>query len=259
MAETKVLTVENLSKEYRKGSIGYGTLRRDLQSWWAKIRKKDDPNSPLKNDKSDEGVFLAVDDVSFYLNRGEALGLIGKNGAGKSTLLKLLSRITAPTRGEIKYVGRIASMIEIGAGFHPELTGRENIYLNGAILGMSKAEIDSKVKDIIEFSECADFIDTPTKRYSSGMLIKLAFSVVAYLDAEILLMDEVLAVSDMAFKKKCFEKIRDIIALGERSVICVSHNMDVISSLCSRCLVLESGKIIFDGETEEAIKIYSEL
>ncbi len=260
MKENEMLTLEHVSKEYRTGRIGYGTLKRDLQSWWAKIRKKEDPNRKLTGGwYRKDGTFRALDDVSLSVERGETLGIIGRNGAGKSTLLKLLSRITEPTEGTISFRGRIASMLEVGTGFHPELTGRENIYLNGAILGMSKAEIDKKAADIIDFSECADFIDTPVKRYSSGMLVKLAFSVAAHLDGEILILDEVLAVGDMAFQRKSLEKMLGVARDEGRTVLCVSHNMDTVRSLCRRCIMLEEGRKIFDGDTEEAIALYQAL
>ena len=202
------IKIDHISKEYRLGAIGGGTLKGDLQSWIARIRGKEDPNSKI-GQRIDAKVgerFRALDDVSFEVKKGEAVGIIGHNGAGKSTLLKLLSRVTAPTKGMIAYNGRIASMLEVGTGFHPELTGQENVYMNGAILGMSKNEIAKKFDQIVEFAEMEQFIDTPVKRYSSGMYVKLAFSVAAHLDSEIMIMDEVLAVGDMAFQKKCLEK-----------------------------------------------------
>ena len=200
-----MIKFEHVSKEYRLGAIGGGTLRGDLQSWWARKRGKEDPNSKLDGRKDIKigDRFLALDDISFEVKKGEALGIIGHNGAGKSTLLKLLSRVTAPTAGKISYNGRVASMLEVGTGFHPELTGRENVYMNGAILGMTKAEIDAKFDQIVSFAEMEKFIDTPVKRYSSGMYVKLAFAVAAHLDSEILVMDEVLAVGDMKFQQKC--------------------------------------------------------
>ena len=203
-----MIKIDNVKKQYRLGTIGGGTLRGDLQSWWAKVRGKEDPNSKIgakvykKNEK-----FMALDGITLEVKKGERLGIIGHNGAGKSTLLKILSRVTAPTEGTVYLNGRISSMLEVGTGFHPELTGRENIYLNGSILGMTRAEVDSKIDKIIEFSECGQFIDTPVKRYSSGMYVKLAFSVAAHLDSEILVMDEVLAVGDMKFQKKCAEEL----------------------------------------------------
>lgn len=252
------IKIDNVSKEYRLGAIGGGTLKGDLQSLFARVRKKEDPNSKIGADsnmkKGDR--FLALDGISFEVKKGEAVGIIGHNGAGKSTLLKLLSRVTAPTKGTIGYNGRIASMLEVGTGFHPELTGRENVYMNGAILGMTKAEIDKKFDEIVEFAEMKQFIDTPVKRYSSGMYVKLAFSVAAHLDSEIMIMDEVLAVGDMAFQKKCLDKMRDAAKLEGRTVLYVSHNMNTIRTLCDRCVVLDKGKVIFEGNVEEAIQIY---
>lgn len=256
MPET-VIKIENLRKQYRLGTIGGGTLRADIQSWWARKRGKEDPNTVIGTETASVGeTFYALDGINLEVKRGEALGIIGANGAGKSTLLKLLSRVTAPTEGTIKINGRIASMLEVGTGFHPELTGRENIYMNGAILGMTKAEIDSKIEDIIDFSECRQFIDTPVKRYSSGMYVKLAFAVAAHLDAEIMIMDEVLAVGDVKFQQKCLGKMGDAAGHEGKTVLYVSHNMGTIRRLCNRCVVLEQGKIIYDGEVNEAIKIY---
>lgn len=258
MSETAI-KIEHISKEYRLGAIGGGTLRGDLQSWWAKVRGKEDPNVRLDDvGKSAKGNarFLALDDVSFDVKKGEALGIIGHNGAGKSTLLKLLSRVTAPSKGTIYYNGRIASMLEVGTGFHPELTGRENVYMNGAILGMTKAEISRKFDEIVSFAEMEKFIDTPVKRYSSGMYVKLAFAVAAHLDSEIMVMDEVLAVGDMKFQQKCLGKMGDAANSEGRTVIYVSHNMNTIRQLCSRCVVLDHGKLIYDGDVETAIGIY---
>ena len=252
-----VLKVDNVKKKYRLGVIGGGTLQGDLQSWWAKIRGKEDPNSKIGDDPTTKNsTFMALKGISFEVKKGERLGIIGGNGAGKSTTLKILSRVTAPTEGTVYINGRISSMLEVGTGFHPELTGRENIYLNGAILGMTKAEVDQKIEDIIEFSECRQFIDTPVKRYSSGMYVKLAFSVAAHLDSEILIMDEVLAVGDMKFQQKCLQKMREVADNEGRTVLYVSHNMNTIRQLCDRCIVLDKGKVIFDGEVEEAIEIY---
>ena len=202
---------------------------------------------------------MALDDVSFCLKAGDRVGIIGRNGAGKSTLLKLISRITAPTSGMIGLNGRVASMLQIGTGFHPELTGRENIYMNGAILGMRKKEIDAKLEDIIEFSECRQFIDTPVKRYSSGMYVKLAFAVVAHLDSEIMVMNEVLAVGDAAFQKKCLDKMNDVSRSQGRTILYVSHNMNTIRQLCKRCIVLDQGKLIYDGNVEEGIRQYMDV
>lgn len=254
------IKIEHVSKEYRLGTIGGGTLRGDLQSWWAKMRHKEDPNSLIGsgNNTYSGDRFLALDDVSFEVRKGEALGIIGHNGAGKSTLLKLLSRVTAPSSGKISYNGRIASMLEVGTGFHPELTGRENVYMNGAILGMTKAEIDKKFDQIVEFAEMEKFIDTPVKRYSSGMYVKLAFAVAAHLDSEIMVMDEVLAVGDMKFQQKCLGKMGDAANSEGRTVLYVSHNMNTIRQLCTRCIVLDHGRIVFDGEPEAAIGVYME-
>ena len=251
-----VIKIENLKKRYKLGSIGGGTLTADLQSWWARKTGKDDPNLKI-GEKRDSGTeFWALNGVNLEVKAGETLGIIGSNGAGKSTLLKILSRVTAPTEGEVKIKGRISSMLEVGTGFRGELTGRENIYLNGAILGMSRSEVDKKMEDIIEFSECRKFIDTPVKRYSSGMYVKLAFSVAAHLDSEILVMDEVLAVGDMKFQEKCLGKMGDVADKEGRTVLYVSHNMNTIQQLCSRCVVLDKGRIIYDGNVEEAIRIY---
>ena len=257
MAE-EILKIEHVSKKYRLGMIGGTTLRDELQRRRAKRRGLEDPTktigSKISGNIGDE--FLALDDVSFTVNQGERIGIIGHNGAGKSTLLKLISRITAPSTGYIEMNGRIASMLEVGTGFHPELSGRENIYMNGAILGMTKAEIDRKIEDIIDFSECRQFIDTPVKRYSSGMYVKLAFSVAAHLDAEIMIMDEVLAVGDMAFQRKCIGKMSQISKSEGRTILYVSHNMNTIRQLCTRCVVLDHGHLIFDGDVEKAISIY---
>lgn len=252
-----MIDIQNVKKEYRLGVIGGGTLKGDLQSWWARKRGKVDPNSIIGQEERLIGQkFMALNGVSLKVHRGEALGIIGGNGAGKSTLLKLLSRVTSPTEGKIILNGRIASMLEVGTGFHGELTGRENVYMNGAILGMTKAEIDSKMEDIIEFSEVRDFIDTPVKRYSSGMYVKLAFSVAAHLDSEIMIMDEVLAVGDMAFQKKCLDKMKSAVKETGKTVLYVSHNMNTIRQLCDRCIVLDKGRIIYEGDVEKAIGIY---
>lgn len=251
------IQMTGVKKQYRLGQIGGGTLQADLQSWWARVRGKEDPNTKIGQEQRLVGKrFMALNGIDLTIYKGEALGIIGANGAGKSTLLKLLSRVTAPTEGEIDIYGRITSMLEVGTGFNAEMTGRENVYMNGAILGMTKAEIDAKMDDIIEFSEVRDFIDTPVKRYSSGMYVKLAFSVAAHLDSEIMIMDEVLAVGDMAFQKKCLDKMREAANLDGRTVLYVSHNMNTIRQLCNRCIVLEQGKLIFDGDVEEAISLY---
>lgn len=258
--EELAIKIEHVSKQYRLGVIGGGTLKGDLQSWWARKRGRDDPNSIIGSKQPTKigERFLALDDINLEVKKGEALGIIGHNGAGKSTLLKLLSRVTAPTTGKISINGRISSMLEVGTGFHPELTGRENIYMNGAILGMTRTEIDKKLDQIIEFSEVEQFIDTPVKRYSSGMYVKLAFSVAAHLDNEIMVMDEVLAVGDMKFQQKCLGRMGNAADVEGRTVLYVSHNMNTIRQLCKRCIVLDHGRIVFDGPTEDAIAIYME-
>ena len=252
-----MLKIDNVSKRYRLGQIGGTTLRDELQRLGAKIRRKEDPTKKIGAKDYNKGEsFLALDGDSFEEKKGERVGIIGHNGAGKSTLLKLISRVTAPTGGTIGMNGRVASMLEVGTGFHGELTGRENIYMNGAILGMTKKEIDSKMEDIIDFSECRQFIDTPVKRYSSGMYVKLAFSVAAHLDSEIMIMDEVLAVGDMNFQQKCLKKMKSIAENDGRTILYVSHNMSTIRQLCNRCIVLSRGNVIFDGEVEQAIGYY---
>lgn len=251
------IKISGLKKQYRIGQIGGRTLQADLQSWWAKLRGREDPNTVIgQNQRLIGKSFMALNGIDLTVYKGEALGIIGSNGAGKSTMLKLLSRVTAPTEGEIDIYGRITSMLEVGTGFHREMTGRENVYMNGAILGMSRREIDEHMEEIIEFSEVWDFIDTPVKRYSSGMFVKLAFSVAAHLNSEIMIMDEVLAVGDMAFQKKCLDRMRQAANVEGRTVLYVSHNMNTIRRLCDRCIVLDQGKIIYDGDVEEAIRIY---
>lgn len=251
------IQINGVKKMYKLGQIGGGTLQADLQSWWARVRGKEDPNTKIGEDQRSNGeTFMALNGIDLTIYQGEAVGIIGRNGAGKSTLLKLLSQVTAPTEGDIDIYGRIASMLEVGTGFNGEMTGRENVYMNGAILGMTKAEIDAKMEDIIEFSEVREFIDTPVKRYSSGMYVKLAFSVAAHLDSEIMIMDEVLAVGDMAFQKKCLDKMREAADKEGRTVLYVSHNMNTIRQLCERCIVLEKGKVIFEGNVDEAIALY---
>lgn len=252
-----MLKVDNVYKKYKLGVIGGRTLAADLQSFWARICKKEDPNTKIGSKTYGKNeTFYALKDVSFELKKGETLGIIGGNGAGKSTLLKLLSSVTSPTEGTIYLNGRVASLLEVGTGFHRELTGRENIYLNGAILGMTKAEIDEKIEDIIEFSEVRQFIDTPVKRYSSGMYVKLAFSVAAHLDSEIIIMDEVLAVGDVRFQEKCIKKMKSLASEG-RTILYVSHNMNTVRQLCDRCIVLDKGEKIYEGETEGAINVYT--
>lgn len=252
-----MLKVENVSKIYRLGEIGGTTLRDELQRLSAKIRHKPDPTKKVGAKDYNKGEkFKALDNVSFEVKKGERIGIIGHNGAGKSTLLKLISRVTGPTSGNIYMNGRVASMLEVGTGFHPELTGRENVYMNGAILGMTKKEIDAKMEDIIEFSEVGQFIDTPVKRYSSGMYVKLAFSVAAHLNSEIMIMDEVLAVGDMAFQNKCINKMKSVSEEENRTILYVSHNMNTIRQLCDRVIVLNKGEVVFDGLVDEGINCY---
>lgn len=256
-----ILKATNISKQYRLGTVGTGTISHDLNRWWSRIRGKDDPFLKVgdTNDRSTKGesdYVWALQDINFEVKQGEVLGIIGKNGAGKSTLLKLLSRVTSPTTGEIKTKGRIASLLEVGTGFHPELTGRENIYLNGAILGMTKAEIKAKENEIIDFSGCERYIDTPVKRYSSGMTVRLAFAVAAHLEPDILVIDEVLAVGDAEFQKKAIGKMQDISQGEGRTVLFVSHNMAAVRNLCSRAMVLQNGTSVFEGDTNEAVDFY---
>lgn len=260
MRDKVMVKFQNVSKEYRLGTIGGTTLRAELQRTAAKIMHKDDPTKKIGSAAYKYGEkFLALSDICFEVLKGETVGVIGHNGAGKSTMLKLISRVTAPTNGEIGINGRIASMLEVGTGFHPELTGRENIYMNGAILGMTRKEIDRKIEEIIDFSECRQFIDTPVKRYSSGMYVKLAFSVSAHLDSEIMVMDEVLAVGDMKFQQKCLGRMGDAANQEGRTVLYVSHNMNTIRQLCSRCIVLDHGKMIFSGDVDQAIQLYMDV
>jgi lipopolysaccharide transport system ATP-binding protein len=259
-----ILKAENISKQYRLGTVGTGTLSHDLNRWWHQIRGKEDPYLKIgdTNDRSTKGTseyVWALQDINFEVERGEVVGIIGKNGAGKSTLLKILSKVTAPTTGSIKSRGRIASLLEVGTGFNPELTGKENIFLNGAILGMTKKEIASKLDEIVEFSGCERYIDTPVKRYSSGMTVRLAFAVAAFLEPEILVIDEVLAVGDAEFQKKAIGKMQDISREGGRTVLFVSHNMAAVKSLCTRGIVMENGKIKFDGGIDGALSKYLEI
>lgn len=252
-----MIKIVDLKKRYKLGQIGGTTLRDELQRKIAKARGKEDPTSKIGSKQYAQGeIFWALNGISFEVKKGERIGIIGHNGAGKSTLLKLISRITAPTEGAIGLNGRITSMLEVGTGFHGELTGRENIYMNGAILGMTKKEIDKKMEDIIEFSEVRQFIDTPVKRYSSGMYVKLAFSVAAHLDSEIMIMDEVLAVGDVAFQNKCIDKMNEVSRSEDRTILYVSHNMNTVRKLCDRVIVLDHGKVVFDGPTEAGIKVY---
>ncbi len=252
-----VISVQNVGKAYRLGLIGGGTLRGDLQRWWARVRRQPDPLLPIDERESGGAseVIWALRDVSFEVQQGEILGIIGGNGAGKSTILKVLSQITAPTCGQVNLKGRIASLLEVGTGFHPELTGRENIYLNGAILGMRRAEIRRKFDEIVAFAEVEKFIDTPVKRYSSGMYVRLAFAVAAHLEPEILLVDEVLAVGDAAFQKRCLGKMGDV-ARGGRTVLFVSHNMIAMQSLCNRVVWLDQGHVRQDGDARQVVGKY---
>lgn len=254
-----VIKVENLSKLYRLGVVGTGTLSHDLNRWWHQVRGKEDPYLKIgeENDRTAKGgdYSWALRDIDFEVKQGEVMGIIGKNGAGKSTLLKILSRVTQPTTGAVKVKGRIASLLEVGTGFHPELTGRENIFLNGAILGMTKAEIRSKFDEIVDFSGVERYIDTPVKRYSSGMYVRLAFAVAAHLEPEILIVDEVLAVGDMEFQKKCLGKMQSVAGEG-RTVLFVSHNMPAVKSLCNQGLLLRNGLIIHTGPVENIVEKY---
>jgi lipopolysaccharide transport system ATP-binding protein len=254
-----VIQVENLSKYYRLGLVGTTTLEDDLHRSWAKLRGKPDPTLKLGQDgkKNGDGYIWALKDISFEVKQGEVLGIIGRNGSGKSTLLKILSRVTAPTTGKCRVKGRIASLLEVGTGFHPELTGRENIFLNGAILGMTKEEIKKKFDEIVAFAEVEKFIDTPVKRYSSGMYVRLAFAVAGHLEPEILVVDEVLAVGDAQFQKKCLGKLGNMATEG-RTVLFVSHNMGAIRSLCGSAMWLDNGYMLKAGRTNEIISEYEE-
>jgi lipopolysaccharide transport system ATP-binding protein len=257
MANT-VIRVENISKKYQLGSIGTGTFNQDLSRWWAKVRGKEDPTLKIGTNGEREGEHWALRDMSFDIQQGDAVGIIGKNGAGKSTLLKILSRVTTPTSGRIRVKGRIASLLEVGTGFHPDLSGRDNIFMNGAILGMSKAEIKSKFNEIVDFSGVEKYIDTPVKRYSSGMYVRLAFAVAAHLEPEILVVDEVLAVGDADFQKKCLGKMQSVAGQG-RTVIFVSHNMNAVNRLCNKGVVLKAGEVQFMGNVSQAVNNYLQL
>ena len=255
------IKVENLSKAYQLGEIGTGTISRDLERYWAKIRGKEDPFLRIgeTNDRSKKGesdIVWSLKDINFEINQGDAVGIIGRNGAGKSTLLKILSRVTSPTTGNIKVKGRIASLLEVGTGFHPELTGRENIFLNGAILGMRKAEIKKHFDAIVDFAGVERYIDTPVKRYSSGMYVRLAFAVAAHLESEILVVDEVLAVGDAEFQKKCLGKMGDLSKGEGRTVLFVSHNMGAVKQLCNSGIWLQNGKVSSHDDVQKCIKDY---
>lgn len=262
------ICAENLTKRYRLGVIGSTTLKADIQTRWAKMRGREDPNSKIghgyarstgrteRRSPAELQYINAVDNVSFTVHKGERIGIIGKNGAGKSTLLKLICRITGPTEGCIGINGRVTSMLEVGTGFHPELTGRENIYMSGAILGMTREEVSSRFDEIVEFSEIGRFVDTPVKRYSSGMYVRLAFAVSAHLNADIVIMDEVLAVGDLGFQEKCIRRMKHIAETENKTILYVSHNMQTIHALCDRCLVMDEGRIVYDGDPAHAEQIY---
>ncbi len=255
-----VLRAENISKQYRLGQMGTGTISHDLNRAWAKIRGKEDPYLKVGdvNDRSKAGgsdYVWSLKDINFEVKQGEVLGIIGKNGAGKSTLLKILSQVTTPTTGQVKVKGRIAALLEVGTGFHPDLSGRENIFLNGAILGMTKSEIRSKLEEIIDFSGVAKYLDTPVKRYSSGMTVRLGFAIAAHLEPEILIVDEVLAVGDAEFQKKCIGKMKDVSGQG-RTVLFVSHNMGAVKAICKSALLLKNGHLDQYGTTSEVINKY---
>lgn len=258
-----ILKAENISKQYRLGTVGTGSLNHDLNRWWHMVRGKEDPYLKVggvndRSDKATEDYVWALRDINFEVKQGEVLGIIGKNGAGKSTLLKILSRVTAPTTGSIKTRGRIASLLEVGTGFHGELTGRENIFMNGAVLGMTKSEIKNKLDEIIAFSGCEKYIDTPVKRYSSGMTVRLGFAVAAHLEPEILVVDEVLAVGDAEFQKKAIGKMQDLSQGEGRTVLFVSHNMASVRSLCTSGILLENGIVKSSGKVDEVLNKYLE-
>jgi lipopolysaccharide transport system ATP-binding protein len=253
-----VIQVDHMSKAYRLGMIGSGLLREDLNRWWARLRGNPDPWLPIGEE---DGApqrrerILALDNVSFEVEEGEVLGIIGPNGAGKSTLLKILSQVTAPTAGEVRIRGRVGSLLEVGTGFHPELTGRENIFLNGAILGMTKAEIRHKLDEIVAFAGCGPYVNTPVKRYSSGMLVRLAFAVAAHLEAEVLVVDEVLAVGDAEFQMKCLGKMSEVSRAG-RTILFVSHNMGAVENLCHSTILLRGGKLVSAGAPTLVVREY---
>jgi len=256
-----VIKVENLSKQYRLGQVGTGTISHDVNRWWHKIRGKEDPYLKIgeSNDRTLKGesdYVWALKDINFEVQQGEVLGIIGRNGAGKSTLLKILSRTTAPTTGSVKIKGRVASLLEVGTGFHPELSGRDNIFLNGAILGMTRREIQSKFDEIVDFAGVERYIDTPVKRYSSGMYVRLAFAVAAHLEPEILIVDEVLAVGDAEFQKKCLGKMKDVSVNQGRTVLFVSHNMQAVQKLCTAGIFMNSGMIKSIGDVQHIINQY---
>lgn len=261
MSKNIVLDVENVSKQYRLGEVGTGTLQHDIKRWWANITGQEDPYLKIgetndRTQKGDSDYVWALKDINFQVEQGQAVGIIGRNGAGKSTLLKLLSRVTKPTTGAIKYKGRIASLLEVGTGFHPEMTGRENIYLNGAILGMTRKEITRKFDEIVDFAGVERYIDTPVKRYSSGMYVRLAFAVAAHLESEILIVDEVLAVGDAEFQKKCLGKMGDVTKGEGRTILFVSHNMTAVKELCNTGVLMKYGEVSYKGDMLETILEY---
>lgn len=252
--DNTAISIRGLAKRYRLGVVGSGWLAKDLQSWWARSLGREDPNAKLGAEGL-SGEIMALDDVSFDVPRGQVVGVIGRNGAGKSTLLKILTRVTAPSAGEAVINGCLSSLLEVGTGFHPELTGRENVFLNGCLLGMTRAEVASKFDEIVEFAGLAQFVDTPVKRYSSGMYVRLAFSVAAHLEPDIMLVDEVLAVGDVEFQRKCLGRMGEV-ARGGRTILFVSHNMSAIRSLCDRAVVLDAGRLVFDGDVDKALDHY---
>ena len=263
MSKDIILKAENISKQYRLGQVGTGTLTHDINRWWHQLRGKEDPYLKIgdTNDRTIKGTsdyVWALKDINFEIERGEVIGIIGKNGAGKSTLLKILSRVTAPTTGSIKFGGRVASLLEVGTGFNGEMTGRENIYLNGAILGMTKKEITSKLDEIIDFSGCQRYIDTPVKRYSSGMYVRLAFAVAAFLEPEILIIDEVLAVGDAEFHKKAIGKMGEISKSEGRTILFVSHQLGAVATLCNKGMLMENGGIVDYGSISNILTTYTE-
>ena len=259
-----VIQVEDLSKQYRLGTVGKRSLSHDVNRWWHKARGKEDPYLKIgqENDRASKGnsdYVWSLRNVNFEVKEGEVLGIIGRNGAGKSTLLKILSKVTAPTIGNVKLCGRVASLLEVGTGFHPELSGRDNIFLNGAILGMTRNEISRKFDEIVDFAGVERYIDTPVKRYSSGMYVRLAFAVAAHLEPEILIVDEVLAVGDAEFQKKCLGKMRDVSTNEGRTILFVSHNLSAVENLCTKGIVLEHGKLCFSGSVSDAVNKYVNL
>jgi len=263
LSNNVAIKVENLSKAYQLGQIGTGTISRDLERWYARMRGKEDPflqigESNNQHTKSESDVVWSLKDINFEIEQGDAVGIIGRNGAGKSTLLKILSKVTAPTTGRISGKGRIASLLEVGTGFHPELSGRENIFLNGAMLGMRKREIQRKLDEIVDFAGIERYLDTPVKRYSSGMYVRLAFAVAAHLESEILIVDEVLAVGDAEFQKKCLGKMGEVSKGEGRTVLFVSHNMKSIVGFCNNCMLLNNGKIEMINKTESVLRKYEE-